>query len=132
MCFHYFVLISPWKWAGHSFEQTWIPFYQGCFVLSLIEIGTVVLKIFKFRYFVIISHLNNHPIRHSTKFGWNWHSGSGEDFLILLIYFRFFVIISPWKRAEPFISTNLNSLLPRMLCAKFGGWNWNSVSEEDF
>ena len=35
---------------GPSFEQTWIPFILGCFVPSLVEIGSVVLekKIFKF------------------------------------------------------------------------------------
>ena len=31
------------------------------------------------------------------------------------MYFHFFVIISPWKRAGPFIWTNLNPLHPRML-----------------
>ena len=36
---------------GSSFEQTGIPFTQGCFVPSLVEIGPVVLekKIFPFR-----------------------------------------------------------------------------------
>ena len=53
-------------------------------------------------------------------------------FLILSIYFRYFVIISPWKRVGPFIWTNLNLLHPRILCTKFG-WNWPSGSgEEDF
>ena len=42
--FHYFVIFSPWKKAGPSFEQTWIPFTQGCFVPSLIKIGPVVLE----------------------------------------------------------------------------------------
>ena len=36
----------------------------------------------------------------------------------------------PWKRAGPFIWTNLNSLHPRMLCAKFGR-NWRSGSGEE-
>ena len=49
-------------------------------------------------------------------------------FLILSIYFRFFVIIYPWKRATPFIWTNLNPLHPRMFCAKFL-WNWSSSSD---
>ena len=42
-------LLSPLgKGRGSSFEQTWIPITQGCLVLSLIEIGPVVLKkIFK-------------------------------------------------------------------------------------
>ena len=39
--------------------------------------------------------------------------------------FRYFVIISPWKRAGPFVWTNLNSLYPTMLCAKLN-WNWPS------
>ena len=58
MYFGYFLVISPWH--GSSFEQTWIPFTQRCFVSSLVEIGPVVLeKIFKFFmyfcYFVFIS-----------------------------------------------------------------------------
>ena len=59
-------------------------------------------------------------------------SGSGEDFLISSMYFRYFVIISPWKRAGSFIWTNLNPLNLRMHCSKFG-WSWPSGSgEEDF
>ena len=66
-----------------------------------------------------------------AKFNWNWPSGSGEDdFSYLLMYFHNFEIISPWKRAGPFIWTNLNPLYPRMLCAKFG-WNWPSGSGEE-
>ena len=35
-----FLLISPLgKGRGPSFEQTWIPFTQRCFVPSLVEIG---------------------------------------------------------------------------------------------
>ena len=50
-------------------------------------------------------------------------------FLIINV-FCYFVIISPWKRAGPFIWTNLNPLHPRMLCAKFG-WNWPGGSGEE-
>ena len=46
------------------------------------------------------------------------------------MYFHDFVIISPWKRAGPFIRTNLNPLYPRMFCAKFD-WNWPSGSGEE-
>ena len=96
-----------------------------------------------FHHFVIISpwkragsfiwtNLNPlHPRMLCAKFGWNWLSGSGEeDFLILSMYFHYFIIIFPWKRAGPFIWTNLNPIYPRMLCAKFG-WNWPSVSGEE-
>ena len=74
-----------------------------------------------------------HPRMFCAKIGWNWLSGSGEeDFLILSMYFRYFVIISAWKRVEPLIWTNLNPLHPRMHWAKFG-WNWpNGSGEEDF
>ena len=96
--FRYFVIISPWKRAGPSFEQTWILYTQGCFVPRLVATGSVVLD--------------------------------KKIFLILSIYFRYFVIISPCKRAGPFIWTNLNPLHLRMLCAKFG-WNWPSGSGEE-
>ena len=122
---------------GSSFEQTWIPFTQGCFVPSLVKIGSVVLekKIFKFRQCifaicVIISpwkragpfiwtNLNpHHPRMLCVKFGWNWLSGSGEeDFWISSMYFRHFLIISPWKRPGSHMWTTLNPLYPRMLCA---------------
>ena len=80
----------------------------------------------------IWTNLNRfHPWMHCATFGCNWLSGSGEEnFLILSIYFRYFVIISHWKRSGPFIWTNLNPLYLRMLCAKFG-WNWPSGSGEE-
>ena len=46
------VKLSPLgKGRGPSFQQPWIPFTQGCFAPSLVEIGSVVLekKIFEFR-----------------------------------------------------------------------------------
>ena len=83
-------------------------------------------------FFFIWRNLNPlHPRMLCAKFGWSWISGSGEeDFLISSIYFHYFVIISPWERAGPFIWINLNALYPRMLCAKFG-WNWPSGSGEE-
>jgi hypothetical protein len=46
------------------------------------------------------------------------------------VYFYSFAIISPWRGAIPFICKNLNSLSPKMICAKFDS-NWPSGSEED-
>ena len=116
---------------------------------SLVEIGQVVLEniffvnVFSlFRNYLplekggsfIWANLNSLlPRMLCTKFDWNWLSGSGgEDFKISSMYFCYFVIISPWKRAGPFICTNvnLNHLHPRMHCAKFG-WNWLSGSGEE-
>ena len=39
-------LIIIYSWEGNCplFDQTWIPFTEGCFVSSLIEIGPVVLE----------------------------------------------------------------------------------------
>ena len=48
-------LLSPlWKGLGPSFEQTLIPFTQGCFVPGLVEIGPVVLKKKISKYFHVI------------------------------------------------------------------------------
>ena len=55
---------------------------------------------------------------HYAKFGRDWPIGWNAT-----MYFHYFVIISPSERTWPFIWTSLNSLHPRMLCAKFG-WNW--------
>ena len=44
MYFRYFVIISPWKEQGPSFEQNCIPFTQGCIVPGLVEIGPTVLE----------------------------------------------------------------------------------------
>ena len=75
-----------------------------------------------FRYFVItpwkrvgtfistnLNLLNQKML--SAMFGWNLPSGSGEKhfFIISSMYFRYFVIIFPWKRVGPFIWTNFNT-----------------------
>ena len=46
------------------------------------------------------------------------------------VYFPYFVVISPWKRAWPFIWMNLNPFHQRMLCVKVG-WNWLIGSREE-
>ena len=85
---------------------------------SLVEIGSVVLER---RFFNSVNVFS--PFRQP--------SGSGEEgFLISSMYFRYFIIISPWKRAGPFICTNLNPLHPGILCAKLG-WNWPSSSQQE-
>ena len=78
------------------------------------------------------TNLNSlHPRMISPKFDWNWSSGSeDEDFQISSMYFCYFVIISHWKWAWPFIRMNLNPFHPRMICAKFD-WNYPSGSAEE-
>ena len=117
------------KWRGTSFEQTWIRFTQEWFVQSLVEISSVTMEeIFKFSQ-CIFAILILSPFRKVR----NLHLNKLESLLPKddsLMYFRFYVIISIWKRAEPFIWTNVNPLHPRMPCVKFG-WNWLSGSREE-
>ena len=56
-----------WEFIGSSFEQTWIPFTQGCFVPSLVEIGPVLpeKKILKFRKCVFSLFHNYLPLEKS-------------------------------------------------------------------
>ena len=56
-----------------------------------------------------------------------WFTRFFLDFFIVFSLFRYYLL---WKRGWPFIWTNLNSLYPRMLFAKFG-WNWTSGSGEN-
>ena len=80
-----------------------------------------------FQYFAIISPLKRvwpfiwinlnplHPRILCVKFGRSWISSSREeDLLKFSMYFCYFVIITPWKRAWPFIWTNLNPLHQRI------------------
>ena len=101
-------------------------------IMFIMRRKKTIITFMRIYWFFIWKNLNPLcPRMLCAKFGWNWPSGSREeDFLISSMYFRYFVIIPNWKRAGPFIWTNLNPLWPRMLCAKFG-WNWSSCSEEE-
>ena len=62
-----------------------------------------------------------------ANFGWNWPSGSEEDFKLSSMYFCNLAIISPWKRTFeqtwiPFTKGWLRQV----------GWNWFSGSGEDY
>ena len=114
------------KWF--FFEQNWYPSPKGALCQVWLKLApwrrNFLISIY-LRYFVIISpwkrvgplywtNLNLlHPRIHCAKFGWNWLSSSWEeDFLISSVYFRYFLIISLWKRVWPFIWTKLNPLHP--------------------
>ena len=150
MYFRYFVIISPWKRAGHfiwkklespwpkdALCQVWLKLVQWFWRRRFLNFVNVFSL---FRNYLplekggpfICSNLNPlQPRMLCAKSGWNWLSGSGEEvFLISSMYFHYFQIIFPWKRAGPFIWIKLNPLHPRMLCAKFG-WNWPSGSGEE-
>ena len=153
MYFRYLVIISPWKRVGafiwtnlnslhprmHCAKFCWNrPSGSGeeyFLISSMYFFYLVIISPWKRAGSFIWTNLYPlHPRMHCV----NWYGGSGEeDFLILsifiiIIFFCYLVIISPWKRAGPFTWTNLNSNDPRLHCAKFG-WNWPCASgEEDF
>jgi hypothetical protein len=104
-----------------SFKETWRPFPQGWFILSLVKISPVVMekKIFiwphpHFYIFVIISPLKRtwpfirtklnflYPRIICFKFNWIWSAGSGEEDS-LKMSMCFYSFISPWKRLSPSI-----------------------------
>ena len=134
MNFRNFVIFFPWKRRNSSFEQTWIPYTRmicGKFGWNwtsgsgkddfpsnmLLYFYNFAMLPWKYNGPLIRINMNSlHSSMIYAKFGWNWPSGPAEDFKNLSMYFRNFVIISPLKRAEPFIKTNLNPLYPRMLC----------------
>ena len=70
----------------------------------------------------MVLHLKNleslHPRMHCGRFGWKWSSGSWEEgFWILSMYFCYFIIISPWKRAGCLHLYKLGSPSPKdVLC----------------
>ena len=141
MCFRY----SLGK--GRAFISTNLnPFTQGCIVPNLVRIDTVVLeKILKFCQcildFLYLSTLGNkvepfiwtnlnplYPRILCAKFGWNWSSGSGEEgFWISLMYYHYFLIISPLEIGWSPSLENLNSLQP-WIWLKSAQWFWRRFS----
>ena len=90
-------------------------------------------KIFRFcqsfRYFIIISlsWINHHQMMFCAMFGSNWPIGFGEFCYILSMHFRYFVIISPWKWAGPFIWETWISFIQDALSQvwlKLVNWFW--------
>ena len=137
------------KRQSPTFEQTWIPITQGCFVLTWLKLAQWFWRrLFKnvsmyFPYFAIIF-----PWKREEPFIWKktWifftervvPSLLGIDPVVLeKKIFKFYQYILTPSLLSPlgkgygwsFIWVNLNPLHPRMLCAKFG-WNLPSGSGE--
>ena len=72
----------------------------------------------------MVFHFNNlespSPKDALCQFGGIRTSGSGEVFKMLSMYFRFSQLSSLGKGQGSSFEQNLNSLHPRMHCAKFG------------
>ena len=65
-------LSTLWEGRGPSIEQTWIPFTQVYFVLSLVEIGLMVLEK-KMKMWKVYRQMTDD--RWSEKFTWAFNSG---------------------------------------------------------
>ena len=145
-------LLSPLGKGGPFIWRNVNPLIQGCFVSSLVEIGSVVLEknIFKFHWCIFaISYLFLLGKGDGPSFEQTWIYPLPKNalcqvwlkltqwflrrrFLNFVNVFHYFIIssISPLKRVWPFIWTNFKSLHPRMLCAKLS-WNWSASREKD-
>ena len=143
MYFHYYLLlekVGPLRLNKHEFPspknavwQVWIKLTQWFLIRRFFSISSM-------RYYHLFEKgapfiwTNLTPL--STRiigamFAWYWPSGSGEkDFSNSSMYFHYFVIISPWSWAGPFIWNNLNFLNLKDDCAKFG-WKWSTGSREE-
>ena len=147
------MIITLWELNGSSFDQTWIPYTQRCFVPNLVEIGPAVLekKILNFVNVFWNSLFRNYlPLEKGKALDLNkLESSSPKDalcqvwlklaqrfwrnrFLNFVNVFLLFRNYLPLEKGGPFICTKLNPHHPRMHCAKFG-WNLTYGSgEEDF
>ena len=151
MYFHYFVIISPWKRAGaHHMNKLDSPSPKDALCQVWLKLAQWFWRRRIFNFVNIFSQFHNYiPLEKGGTLLLNkLESPSPKDalcqvWLKLAQWFcrrRFFNFVNvfslfrtylPLEMGGPFIWTNLNSLLPRMLCSKFG-WNRNSGSEEDF
>jgi hypothetical protein len=137
---------DPW---GPWCEQFWFYIISESFHVNMTYFGSVVLekKIFKWTHPIfafcdylpfeedLALYLNNleSPLPKDHLYqvwlklaSWFWR----RRFFQISEYFYSFTIISPWRRAIPFIWTIYNPFPPRIICAK-SGKNWHSSSGEE-
>ena len=130
----YISSLSPLgKGCGPSFEQTWIPITQCFWRRRFLNVYNIISQILPVKNMTLhLNKLESPPPKDALCLVWlklvKWF-WRRLLFNIFNIFYHF-AIISPWKRAWPFIWTNLNALQPRMLYAKFGE-KWPSGSGEE-
>ena len=121
--FSLFCIITLGVGFGPSFEQTWIPILQGCFMPSLDEIGPMTWrkKIYeKFCYFLIIfpwnkawsffwTSLNSHyprTLRTPPLYGWNIADTASNIIQSINASYQVWLILAQWF----LVIFNLNKL----------------------
>ena len=128
MCFLFNVKFFHWKRSRRSENCIWIVYLQKLLkIVNSDKRQSHIWYIFSL-CLVINWPKSNHYFSKSER--WTWYFLEKIFKFLQIKYFRYFQIISPYKRAWSFIWTKLNSLNPRILCAKFG-WNWSSGSGEE-
>ena len=66
--FLYFVIISPWKGIGSSFEESWIPFIKRWSVPSLFKLSQWFWR--RFLKFDFCNFVNISPFKGTAPFIW--------------------------------------------------------------
>ena len=93
-------------------------FWLFCCYLPFEKGGVLHLSKFEFSYQRMLC----------TKFGWNWRSVSGEEFI--KNFQCMFAILLLYVEERALRLNKLNSHYPSLFCAMFG-WNWPSGSGEE-
>ena len=108
MHFRYYVIINCKKDVTLQFKNIESPSTKDALCQVLLKLALWFWrKILNFINVFLLLRWNLKEVFFGGggMFGWIWSRGSGgEDFKISFMYFRYFVIMSPWKRAWPFIS----------------------------
>ena len=125
------MLKKRWPWPGGSGEEDCLKSLTNvllsplgertliitqalsCFVIRLVDIVAVILEKKRFDSRQRLNPL--HPRILWAKVGWNWPYGSGEEIFKSCHFFHY---VAFGMSLSPF-ETNVNSLHPRVFCAKF-------------
>ena len=104
-----------WNWPSHSWEDDFkissMYFYFFTIIFPRKSVWSFILR-----------KLNPpHSRMLCGTFSWNWAIGSRKEeyYQSSSMYFRYLLIISPWKWTRTVFCTKLNPLHPRLISAKF-------------
>ena len=106
---------SKFSWSNLFFEEDFNIFLF--FIFAIVSPSKMVWNLYLNKFAFLLS------IMLCLKFGWHWHSGSGEeDFLMQSIYYLFCWYLPLEKGVALHLKKEKQNLNPfvRMLCTKFG------------
>ena len=88
------LLISR-EFIGSSFEQTWIPYTQGCVVPRWVEIGPVVLEK-KMKMWKVYDNDDDNDDGQQTKLTWAFGSGELKSIFWKILPFCNYLPLEKW------------------------------------